>query len=380
MHMDSKEKAGPTDVTAQDKFAKIKQFLKKRPPKNRLMYVAGASVIVLIGGVYYVTQYGPKGADPNPLPNIETTYVAPPEPVFSPLTGLEVPSEELANRRVTGVMIENSIDARPQSGLEQAGVVFEAIAEGGITRFLALYQEARPGNIGPIRSARPYYVEWARGFDASYLHSGGSPQALSLIQTLGVDDLDHGNYSSRIADRVSYKFAPHNVYSNFDKIDNLNEELGFTESSFKAFARKYEDVYDSEAGGDAENISFDISGANYNTSYEYDPNTNDYLRTMAGIAHKDQDTGKQISPEVIVAVITTYGIHSNGIHSTYKTTGTGTALVFQDGTVTTGKWKKSTQVSGIEILTKSGEQMELNDGQVWFTLIPSKDRVSYSGE
>src|SRR3989344_4870304 len=131
--------------------------------------------------------------------------VSPPKPVTiaSPLTGLQV-APELAQRPVTAIMIENSLDARPQSGIQEAGVVFEAIAEGGITRFISLYQEAQPTYIGPVRSLRPYYIDWAVPFDASIAHIGGSPDALAQIRN-GGKDLDQffnsGSYS-RISSRA----------------------------------------------------------------------------------------------------------------------------------------------------------------------------------
>src|SRR5690606_3743587 len=108
---------------------------------------------------------------------------------------------------------------------------------GGITRFLALFQEAKPANIGPIRSARPYYVRWAASYDARYVHSGGSGEALALIQSMGVKDMDHGRYGERLASRVSFRYAPHNVYTSMDRIDTLGAELGFNSSQFMPFER-----------------------------------------------------------------------------------------------------------------------------------------------
>src|SRR5262249_15833287 len=137
--------------------------------------------------------------------------VTAPAVTLSTLSGL--PVDPAVNQRpVTGVMIENSVQARPQSGLNQAGVVFEAIAEGGITRFLALYQDTTPDNVGPIRSARPYYEQWALGFDAGYAHVGGSPEALNDIKAWGVRDLDQF-YNSGSYHRISSREAPHNVYT-----------------------------------------------------------------------------------------------------------------------------------------------------------------------
>jgi hypothetical protein len=370
------QKKEPLDVTRKHRFSKLKAYLHKRPPKKRLVIVAGVSAFILFVGVAAAFTLIENPVVENPQPDIKTTYVAPPDPIYSPLTGVEV-TEEQAKRPITGIMIENSIDARPQSGLIDAGVVFEAIAEGGITRFLALYQESRPGSVGPIRSARPYYVEWAKGFNASYLHVGGSPEGLALIRSLGVKDLDQSAYGERIASRVSSRYAPHNMYTDFDRIDKLNTDLGFTNSGFKAFARKEPLVADPAVPLTATKIDFNISGANYNTSYTYKSDTNSYDRVMASRPHTDQTTGKQISPKVVIALVTDYGINANRIHSVYRTTGTGEVLVFQDGNVTKGTWKKDSQSASLELIDAAGKPIELNAGQKWITAIPA-GRVSYT--
>ncbi len=364
----------PINVAKHDRFAGIKRYLKKRPPKKRLAIVAGVSAGVLFFGAaaaFTLIKDESVVYDPGP---IESTYVAPLVEFKSPLTGLIV-SESDTKRAVTAVMIENSIDARPQSGLSQAGVVFEAIAEGGITRFLALFQESRPGNVGPIRSARPYYVEWAKGFDAQYLHSGGSGEGLALIQSLGVKDLDHGKLGGRIANRVSNRFAPHNVYTNFDTIDRVAQELGYGGSTFTPFARKIEP--ETKPAKTAGVINFDISGANYNTNYTYNPETNDYNRNMAGRPHTDQEGGQQIKPKIVIALIANYGIHPNGIHSQYGSIGTGEAIIFQDGIATKTTWKKPAQAASLEFIDATGKPFELNAGQTWITAIPS-GRVTYT--
>lgn len=367
----------PIDVTKKQHFTKLRAFLKKRPTRKQLAIFGGISAGVLIAGVLGIKFLWPKPAEPNPVPEVVSNYTPPaPTTVASPLTGIQVTPEQ-AKRPVTGVMIENSIDARPQSGLTEAGIVFEAIAEGGITRFLALFQEARPANFGPIRSARPYYVQWAKGFNASYIHSGGSGEALALIRSLGVKDLDHGYYGERIASRVSSRYAPHNVYTNFDTVDAMNGELGYTSSEFTPFTRKEPTKPAEGVALTATKIDFNISGANYNTSYSYDAATNSYARVLAGRPHTDQESGKQISPNVVVALITEYSIHSDGVHSVYRTTGTGELLVFQDGNVTTGTWKKDSAEASLEFLGADGEPLALNAGQTWITAIPT-GRVSYT--
>ncbi|MGH7233990.1 MAG: DUF3048 domain-containing protein, partial [Candidatus Saccharimonadales bacterium] len=115
--------------------------------------------------------------------------------VASTLTGLQV-APSVNQHPITAVMVENTPDARPQSGLSQAGVVFEALAEGGVTRFMALFQDQLPTYVGPVRSARPYFIDWALGFDAPYAHVGGSPDALSEIKSFSVKDMDYMTYPS----------------------------------------------------------------------------------------------------------------------------------------------------------------------------------------
>jgi len=356
------------------RFAGFKKWVKKRPPKKRLAMVAGVSLGVLFFGAaasFTLIKDESVVYDPGP---IESTYVAPAVIYRSPLTGA-ITDEASTKRSVTGVMIENSIDARPQSGLASAGIVFEAIAEGGITRFLALYQEDRPGNIGPIRSARPYYVEWAKGFDAQYVHSGGSGEALQLIQSLAVKDLDHGKLSNRIATRVSNRFAPHNVYANFDTIDKVSSELGYSGSEFTPIMRK-EDP-ETKPVPTASTINFDISGANYNTRYTYNAESNTYSRFMAGLPHIDQEGGSQITPKVVVALIASYRIHPNNIHSQYGSIGTGEAIIFQDGLATTVTWNKPTQSAALTFTGAEGEPFALNAGQTWITAI-APNRVNFT--
>lgn len=379
MEQKNNDISGPVDVTktkVHERFGAIKQFIKKRPPKKRLILVSSISAGVLAFGVVSLILFGPTGPEPNPEPKVVSTYVPPPATLASPLTGVMV-EPELAERPVTGVMIENSIDARPQSGLQEAGVVFEAIAEGGITRFLALYQESKPANIGPIRSARPYYVQWAASFDARYVHSGGSGEALALIQSLGLKDLDHGKFGEQIASRVSSRFAPHNVFTSMDRIDSVGSAQGYNSSDFTAFKRKEPTPPTETKPATAKSITFNISGANYNTAYTYDASDNSYARVMAGRPHNDQDSGKQIKPKVVVALVTTYGIHQNRIHSVYGTTGTGEIIVFQDGKASKGTWKKESATSSLILNGADGKPMALNAGQTWITAIPS-GRVSYT--
>lgn len=128
---------------------------------------------------------------PEPKVNNTTTtkkVVEKPKTIYySPLSG-EAVADQTATKAVTAIMLENSPDARPQSGLKDAEVVYEAVAEGGITRFLALYQQKQPETIGPVRSIRMYYVDWLTPYNASVAHVGGSAAALQLVRNGGYPD------------------------------------------------------------------------------------------------------------------------------------------------------------------------------------------------
>ena len=383
--------AQTVDVTKKKRFnfssEGFKNFFKKRPSRKHLGILLGIGLTLIGAGVAYFQFFAPEPAEPNPVPEITSNYVPPaPTTLPSPLTGVQV-EPSLAQRAVTGVMIENSVDARPQAGLVDAGVVFEAIAEGGITRFLALFQEAQPDYIGPIRSARPYYVRWAAGFDAAYTHSGGSGEALALIQNLGIKDMDHGTYGNKYFDRVSNRYAPHNVYTSMARLDELRNSKGYTTSTFTPFSRialedKKVEVTTETATlapvfAPATTIAFNISSPLYNTSYAYDAATNVYKRTLAGQPHTDERSGKQISPTVVVALVMTYGIHPDGVHSNYANIGTGKVLIFQNGVVQEGTWTKSGDKESLSFKDSAGIDIPLQPGQTWITAIPD-GRTTYT--
>ncbi len=303
----------------------------------------------------------------------ETTQVrkntVKPKEVTSKLTGVVI-SPELNNRPVTAIMIENSPDARPQSGLYDAGVVYEAIAEGGITRFTTLFLESQPSNIGPVRSARPYYLDWIMPFDAAIVHAGGSAVALADIKSLGIKDLDHGANGQAFR-RVSNRAAPHNLYTSMAEIDKLQQAKGFT-SNFTGFPRKKDAP---SATPNVKSIDFDISGELYKSHLDYDAASNSYLRSEAGRSHIDETTGKQLNPKVVIALIINWS--QSGIYSVYQTTGSGKILVFQDGTVTEGTWSKAGRKDQIMFTDAAGQPLKLNAGQTWITALADAGRVKY---
>lgn len=349
----------------------------RRTPRKKKILILVPLVLLLAGGG--VTAFILTRPDP-PKPAVPETVVEkveePPKPttVASKLTGAQV-DPELNKRGITAVMIENSKEARPQSGLLEAGIVYEAIAEGGITRFLALYQEAQPSYIGPVRSARPYYIDWLLPYNASYAHAGGSAEALSLINSLKVRDMDHSANGSSYQ-RVDSRFAPHNLYTSMASLDAIRAKKGWDAPEFTGFARK-EDIPGRTLT--ATTINLNISGPTFAVKYTHDAASNSYKRTLAGIPHIDEKSGKQLQPKVVVALVIPYSIHPDGVHSKYQTVGTGQAYVFQDGVYQEASWSKSTQSAALELYDTGGRVLQLNAGQTWITAVGLANMVTYTG-
>lgn len=332
---------------------------------SRKQYFLIGAIGLVIGGLVgsYFIFFRKSPALPESLVS-ELPAAPEPKPTTEPsrLTGVTVPIK-LNKLPVTAVMIENSPDARPQAGLVDAGIVFEAIAEGGITRFLALYLESQPGHIGPVRSVRPYYLDFMVPFDAALAHAGGSAVALAQIQSQKIKDLDHSGNAGTYQ-RVNTRFAPHNLYTSRAQLLKLHNAKNYKTSKFTSLVRKEEAPLKKPS---AKTIEFKISRFLYNTSYAYDPKTNSYKRSMAGQPHKDERSGKQIMPKVLVAIITSHNYA--GIYSVYGTTGKGTVLIFQDGGVTKGTWHKAGRGSQYSFRNAKGKPLGLNPGQTWITMI-----------
>ena len=352
---------------------KIKIWFHNLSKKQKIVLIL-AAILVLTGvavGIFFLTKDGKK---PISLPVIKKTEPKVVKPTTEPsrLTGVAI-TPELNQRGVVGIMIENSPDARPQSGLKDAGVVFEAIAEGGITRFLTLFQEAQPDYIGPVRSVRPYYLDWLQGFDAPIAHAGGSADGLAKIRNERIPDLDQFANAGAYM-RVNTRYAPHNLYTTMAKLDALRAAKGFTTSTFDGFARKAEAPVNTPT---ARSIDFNISSFLYSPHYDYDPATNTYKRSQGGKPHTDERSGAQIAPKVVIANVMSYGIASNGVNSNYNTIGSGKSYIFQDGTVTIGTWEKTGSKSQMVFKDANGNVIKLNPGQTWISAVGSASGVSY---
>lgn len=339
-------------------------------PSTKNQKIAGGIIVavLLVGGIAGIHALN-NTEIPDPVSSVLPKVVRTTEP--SRLTGVEIPIK-LNKRPVTAVMIENHPDARPQSGLSKAGIVFEAVAEGGITRFNALYLEGQPKNIGPVRSVRPYYIDLFLPFDAAIAHAGGSADGLYKLKVLHVKNLDY-LLGTNAYHRISSRYAPHNLYTSMAALDKISKSRGYTKSKFKSWLRKDEDPAEKPK---VRKINFFLSGAWYNVHYDYDAKHNAYRRSEGGEPHIDANTNRQLEPKVVVALVMHYS--HNGEYSVYRTQGQGVMFVFQDGRVQKGTWKKGGSRKQFRFLDGKGKPLALNPGQTWVTLLAGTNDVTYT--
>jgi len=201
----------------------------------------------------------------------------------------QVTSLENINLIPVAVMIENHVDARPLSGINQASIVYEVIVEGDITRFLAIFAgDSSAKKIGPVRSARPFFIELAQEWNSIYLHSGGSQQALSLLRKSSVYNLDEISANGIYFWRDYQRLAPHNLYTSVDLINRAINAKGIATTT-DILAWSFKKDQPAEQPTDL-NIEVDFSNNElYNPSFIYNSQTNDYTRYLAGQIDKTSD-------------------------------------------------------------------------------------------
>ncbi|MBI4591986.1 DUF3048 domain-containing protein [Candidatus Uhrbacteria bacterium] len=292
-----------------------------------------------------------------------------------PLTGVAL-YEPLDLPHVFSVMVDNHEEAWPPSGIDQAFLVVEAPVEAGISRMLAFFSEDQSvEEIGPVRSARPYYLDWASEFDALYAHVGGSSKALDSIASSDTFDLNQywwGDYFWRATNR----YAPHNVYTSTELLNAFNtmrEEAGV------APTRLY-DLWmfkDSEpTGKNGMGLYVDFWAPVYVVDWEYDGETGRYLRSQFGEPHVTV-TGEQIVADNIAVVITDIEIIDNVGRREIRTTGEGEGYVLQDGIVIEVTWKKPSKSERLKFYSRAtSEEIVMNAGVTWIEIVGNEEDVT----
>jgi len=348
------------------------------------------TVFVVVLGVAALTAYFRYAAPDhsNIQPSQQTTdtsinpieIVPPPVKYYSNLDGTET-AQNLVNRRPLAIMVENHPDARPQAGLNKASQVWEAIVEGGITRFMAVFSAHDAQKVGPVRSARPYFIHWASGYQALYAHAGGSEAGLKLLSTTNdVTDLPHTSKYFHREPKPGLAIE-HTLFTSTNNLYTYAQKKGASlDSSVGPFS--FADELTPDRRSTDASITIDFSSASYKVRWKYDHDRNAYLRFLAGAPHNDRVTGDQLNARSVVVLTVNRRYDANTNHGKGEwfmtTEGDGKMLVFQNGTVTEGMWHKATAGSMLELKDASGSEIKLLRGQTWFEVVPPKVPVRHS--
>jgi hypothetical protein len=301
--------------------------------------------------------------------------VAKADPYFYPLTGIGTDTKP--DQRAVAVMVNNHPKARPQSGLNKADIVYELLAEGNITRFLAVFQSEKPTNIGPVRSARDYYINLAKGLNALYIAHGYSPEAKQLLESNYVDNLNGMVYAGTLFKRSSSRKPPHNSYITYDNILKGAEQKGYTmKNSPPAF--KFYSLEESKnlSGQEAKSVSITYSkDETFNSKFQFDEALGKYKRFSAGEQTVDLETGDPILLDnvfIIEAVhkfIDSYGRREIDLESG------GKAYLLQMGKVNEVEWANK---NGRIVPLKNGEEIPLVQGHTWVNVVPANPGIHTS--
>ncbi len=390
---------------------------------KKLSYLIPLVVIYLLGvGVGYA--FSPATQSELMSPTVRETATAgkalviinPNEPKNQtcPLNGLPYTTTEKNRwdkRRPMAVMIENHSDARPQSGLSSADIVYESIAEGAITRFLGIFYcdiAATDLMVGPVRSARTYFLDWASEYGKYplYVHVGGAntpnkANALGQIKDYGWaggNDLSQFGLSVKEcwrddsilkkANGVTSVPTEHTMQCDTERLYQVAEKRGFTnldpkgDSWTKFFTPwKFGATADGGKGRPATHVSFDFwkDYAQYHVNWNYDSTAKTYLRENGGKPNIDNNTGKQLSAGTVVIIFTSEtGPIDAEKHMLYGTTGSGSGLIFSQGQVFSITWNKKSRLDRTVFTDSKGKEFQFVPGKIWIeNLAKGNSSVSY---
>lgn len=316
--------------------------------------------------------------------------------IYEDLSGIAT-TAELAHRYPIAVMIDDSPAARQQAGLSVASIVWQAPAEGGIPRYMAMFQSGTPPRIGPVRSARLYFVRWAAEWKAVYLHAGGPPPLRAFLagrQTLVLD------VNGRATSRVRFRAAPHNLYTEgprfrrFAERDLATGKLAYDPSEPGRLQPYRDAAPEADRGPDGGTIRVTYTSAK--VSYQYDRASNAWLRSVDGreqhdaldTANKGNGTigaGPRIAPTTVVVMVvpirrskTIEGPALGRLEA--DSIGTNTAWVFADGRVTKGTWHKKSPTDRTRFLDAAGREMVFPRGQIFVQVVPTASAAGFSVE
>ncbi|MEK7170731.1 MAG: DUF3048 domain-containing protein [Patescibacteria group bacterium] len=344
---------------------------------HRKLFLVVLPIIFVVGIAavfWFITKPAPSENTTDVVSKKKTSTA-----LIASLTNGVLVAPDIANRHPVAVMIENSPDARPQAGLTGADIVYEAVTEGGITRFMGIFSQTYPTKAGPVRSARSYFIDWLSEYDAFYAHAGGSPTALARISSYGIKDYPHSN-DAYVRIPQNGIASEHTLFVDVSKIYNLGVSNKKWPATYATPSWKFKDP--ATTLGTISKITLNFSTSQFQSVWTHDPVTNAYSRVMNGTAHKDRVSGEQITAKTIVAMTVSHSANApyagTGKESEWSMTtiGSGVASIFQDGTQTDGTWKKSSRLERTRFYDSQGVEIPLNRGKIWVEVLPQDGTIT----
>ena len=322
---------------------------------------------------------GTPAPSATPTPALVATPAATPEPtpvtVPAPLSGLPV-SPEAATWHPIAVMVDDHKGARPQSGFNAAAVVWQAPAEGGIPRYMMVFQDSLPASVGPVRSARQYFIDWASELNAVYVHVGGSPEAMATLRAEGRGELvwnaDEFRYGGSLLWRITERAAPHNVYSDAEHLRQLVTAVGATDGPVQPMWQ-----FATGVAGEARPVgtTLMITYPYETIAYRYDAASNRYHRYIDGAAEPQIDAadGRVVAPSNVIILRVRFGALNDGHPEKHRLdaedVGTGEAIVSTNGRIVVGTWSKDSISGATRLFGPDGLPVTLTAGQTFVQVI-----------
>lgn len=295
-------------------------------------------------------------------------------PFNFPLTGLG--TEKEAKVRAVAVVVNNHPLARPQSGLDQADLVYEALAEGNVTRFLAVFQSEKPENIGPVRSARDYYVKLAKGYDSFFVAHGYSPDAKNMLLSGYIDHINGMNYDGTLFKRASFRKAPHNSYITYENIlkgaEKTKKPMGKAPSSLAFLSR---DEIKQLDGEDAGSVMISYHDPSFDVIYEFDREAGKYKRFSGGEQAVNYGSEKPILIDNIFIVEMDHRTIDKAGRRDIDIKSGGRGFLLQKGIVREVEWKN---IDGKILPVANGKDAGLVPGKTWINIVPSQSGLDES--
>lgn len=293
--------------------------------------------------------------------------------------------DEFSKRKPLAILVDNHVDARPAAGLDKADLVYEALVEGGITRFLAVFWRQTPESVGSVRSIRSYHLDFISELnDALFMHIGGAmsvvpeANALGIIQKYGMKSL--GISGQNTFWRINEKQAPHNAYTSAKKLWGEAERIGWqpegtlTTWKFKNDAKEVDRQQQQQI-----KINWDGWGETpFSITWVYDHKKNVYFREQGGEKVLDEITKEQLFARNVILQYSLQTLANDGTaRILYQTTGTEKALIFLDGKVIEGTWVKKDRIARTIFFDSEGQEVAFNRGTTWIEVIPIGSEVRY---